>query len=107
MQPLTTERFIDLYGTRTGRWLANRLGLSGKGSQHLANLLSAYAWNNRAAQAYAGVCAMKAAPMPKCVYTSYCVMLRQDIEAHPLYSLCLRTGLSNGPCSLSRKLAFW
>jgi hypothetical protein len=39
------DRFRELFGTRRNRWLANRLGLSGKGSEKLANDLSCYVWN--------------------------------------------------------------
>ena len=41
--------FLENYGTGKGRWLANRLGLTGKGSSDAATALSNYAWNKRTA----------------------------------------------------------
>ncbi len=73
---MNPDRFLDMFGTRTGRWLANQLGLSGPGSEKLANLISNYAWNHRAA-----VVSMK---QPNC-YSNYCEQLRGDIESHALY----------------------
>lgn len=43
------REFISTHGTTRGRMLANRLGLSGAGSQRLANSFSNYAWNKLAA----------------------------------------------------------
>lgn len=47
--PNEVEDFIARYGTRKNRWLANALGLRGKGSHQVANDMSAYAWNKSAA----------------------------------------------------------
>jgi len=44
------EDFINKYGTDKGRRLANKLGMSGKGSALLATALSNYAWNTHTAQ---------------------------------------------------------
>ena len=41
--------FLEYFGTRNGRWLANRLGLKGKGSERLANAVSSFFWNYTAA----------------------------------------------------------
>jgi len=41
--------FLEHYGTRRNRWLANRLGLKGKGSERLANAVSSFFWNYTAA----------------------------------------------------------
>jgi len=73
---MNPDRFLDMFGTRTGRWLANQLGLSGAGSEKLANLISSYAWNHRAA-----VASIK---QPNS-YGNYCEQLRGDIESHALY----------------------
>lgn len=43
--------FIETHGTLKGRALANRLGLSGKGSTEAATALSNYAWNKTTATA--------------------------------------------------------
>mgnify|MGYP003493427617 FL=1 len=37
--------FLERFGTMTGRALANRLGLRGKGSTSVARALSCFAWN--------------------------------------------------------------
>lgn len=92
---MTPEQFLDAYGTRTGRWLANRLGLSGKGSEHLAGLLSAYAWNLRAAKDSRAVALMQGRTLSSCCYASYCAQAKVQIQEHPLYAQC------------SRRLAFW
>ena len=94
-QQLTVDRFLDLFGTRNGRWLANRLNLSGKGSQQLADLLSAYAWNQRAADTLHGVQTMKGHSTAKNSYRTYCEQLKDDITAHPLFE------------RVNRRLAFW
>ena len=45
----TVLDFINTFSTRRGRWLANRLNLSGPGSEAIANGLSGYAWNKHTA----------------------------------------------------------
>lgn len=85
---MDTDRFLDLFGTRTGRWLANRLMLLGPGSEHLAGLLSAYAWNWRAA----GYCAL---PEGRRSYLRTCDTLRAEIEAHACWS------------QVSHRIRFW
>lgn len=92
---MTPEQFLDAYGRRTGRWLANRLGLSGKGSEQLARLLSDYAWNLRAAKVRQDVALMKGRTLSNCCYASYCAQAKVQIQVHPLYAQC------------SRRLAFW
>ena len=80
------DRFLDLYGTRNGRWLANRLNLSGPGSTELANLLSSYAWNWRAADTLTGVQQMKGKPTDRNPYRDACLIWRAKITAHPLFT---------------------
>lgn len=70
------QQFIDCYGTRTGRWLANRLNLTGPGSEKLANLVSAYVWNARALE----VCQTDQA---KAAYSHACRLYIDDILASP------------------------
>jgi hypothetical protein len=89
------DKFLDLFGTRRGRWLANRLNLEGTGSEGLANLLSGYAWNMRAAKTLTGVQEMKGHDTSKNAYRSYCAILRQDIKAHPLFH------------AVSHRISFW
>ena len=43
--PRERHEFLDEYGTLSGRALANRLGLRGKGSARFATDASCYAWN--------------------------------------------------------------
>ena len=79
------EKFKDLYGTRTGRWLANRLNLSGAGSEILANQISSFAWNGIAAFALYGVQLMKGHDTTKNHYRDYCNNLSKEIVANPLF----------------------
>jgi hypothetical protein len=92
---VNTDRFLDTFGTRTGRWLANRLSLSGAGSVRLANMLSSYAWNMRAADTLRNVQTMKGQSTERNAYRDYCALLRLDIEDHPLFP------------AVSRRIAFW
>jgi hypothetical protein len=80
------DRFLDLYGTRTGRWLANRLNLTGPGSIKLADLLSCYAWHWRAADTITGVQQMKGQPTNRNPYRDACLILRAEITTHPLFT---------------------
>ena len=91
---MNPDQFLETYGTQTGRWLANRLNLKGAGSQKLANLISCYAWNHRAAECLAGVYEMKGKDKNN-AYADYCKLLREDIENHPLYHI------------VSRRINFW
>lgn len=91
---MNPDQFLETYGTQNGRWLANRLNLKGTGSQKLANLISCYAWNHRAAEVSANVAEMKGKSRNNAYY-DYCEILRQDIENHPLYSC------------VSRRINFW
>lgn len=43
------QDFITKHGTMKGRALANRLGLTGKGSIRVATALSCYVWNKTTA----------------------------------------------------------
>jgi hypothetical protein len=81
---MNPDQFLDNFGTRTGRWLANRLNLKGTGSVKLADLISSYAWNKRAAVTLAGIYEMKGQSKTN-AYADYCNILRKDIENHPLY----------------------
>jgi hypothetical protein len=75
---MSTDRFLELYGTRTGPWLANRLGLRGRGRERLAASLSNYAWNTRAI----GACTTESG---RNVYRHAVSLNREDILSHPLY----------------------
>lgn len=92
---MNTEEFIESFSTRKGRWLANRLQLSGKGSVELANLLSGYAWNARAAQTVRRVQEMKGHDKSSNCYLLICKMLRKKIVSHHLY------------WHVRHKIAFW
>ena len=72
------QKYIDLYCTRRGRWLANRFNLSGKGAEQLAGRVSCYAWNARALE----VCITD---QGRAIYHDLCRMALEDILAHPLY----------------------
>lgn len=95
LQTMDTEQFLDKFGTRTGRWLANRLNLSGKGSVQLAEMLSCYAWNLRAAHTLRGVQQMKGQPTERNCYQNFCDEYREQIAAHPQFP------------NVSRWLRFW
>jgi hypothetical protein len=75
---MDTDRFLELYGTRTGPWLANRLCLHGRGRERLAASLSNYAWNTRAVRA----CTTESG---RNVYRHAISLCREDILSHPLY----------------------
>ena len=75
---MTTDRFLELYGTRTGAWLANRLCLHGRGRERLAASLSNYAWNDRARRACL-------TDNGRRVYTHAMGLCREDVMSHPLY----------------------
>lgn len=85
---MDVNNFLTLFGTRTGRWLAQRLMLLGPGSEHLAGLLSAYAWNKRAAD----YCAL---PEGRRSYLRTCDTLRGEIESHPCWG------------QVSHRIKFW
>lgn len=68
--------FLDTFGTRRGRWLANRLGLSGKDSETIAGDVSAFFWNLRAAIAYE---AIKKCPTEGNLYAKVCKSILGDI----------------------------
>ena len=95
MLDLTTregiDRFADLFGTRRGRWLANRLNLAGKGSETLANWLSALAWNGRAAYTVDSMNKWKAEANAKNTYADCCAMIAEDVLKHPLYESVARS----------------
>ena len=92
---LNGEQFLELFGTRSGRWLANRLNLRGAGSERLANLLSCWAWNSRAAVALDGIRVMKGQDRRQNAYADYCALLRREIESHQLYE------------RIRKQIAFW
>lgn len=85
---MDVNNFLTLFGARTGRWLAQRLMLLGPGSEHLAGLLSAYAWNKRAS----GYCAL---PEGRRTYLGICDKLRAEIEAHECWP------------QVSHRIRFW
>lgn len=73
------DRFLDLFGTRRGRWLANRLGLSGAGSERFAGSLSNLAWNRRAFYA----CQTENA---RNIYAHAISLIREEIARSPQYN---------------------
>ena len=89
--PMNHNDFLNHYSTRTGRWLANRLGLAGPKSERLANLLSNWAWNRRAADA----CAR---PESRRIYMNACGIIRAEIESNPVWQ--------SHP-SIQRRIRFW
>ncbi len=92
---MNTDQFLEAFGTRRGRWLASRLGLSGKGSVILAEMLSSYAWNMRAAQTLQGVQEMRGQSTEQNCYRTFCCAFREQIAAHPLFH------------NVSRRIKFW
>ena len=92
---MDTEQFLEAFGTRRGRWLSSRLGLSGKGSVILAEMLSSYAWNMRAAKTLQGVQEMRGQSTEQNCYGDFCRGFREQIAAHPLFPY------------VSRRIRFW
>lgn len=79
------SRFTETFGTRTGRWLANRLYLTGNGSEKLANNVSSFFWNLQAAITVEKVNEMKANKIAN-VYSPYCRMMHKSIIESEQYN---------------------
>lgn len=70
--------FLEKFGTQRGRWLANRLNLTGKNSEKLANSVSAFFWNLTAAIATNKVNEMKAENRVPNTYAQCCKFIYED-----------------------------
>jgi hypothetical protein len=77
--------FIEQFGTRRGRWLANRLRLSGSGSEKLANNVSAFFRNLSAAIVVEKKNEMKANKTAN-NYSVACRLIYDDIISSELYN---------------------
>lgn len=75
--------FLDKFGTRRGRWLADRLGLSGKNSETIAGDVSAFFWNLQAAITYE---AIKKCPTEGNLYAKACRSIFGDITKRSGYT---------------------
>ena len=78
--------FLRHFGTRRGRYLANRLNLKGKNSEKLANCVSGYFWNLQAAITVHKVMEIKGNMDKKNTYIHICKIIYQDIISYPNYN---------------------
>jgi hypothetical protein len=79
--------FLYHYSTRMGRWLANRLGLKGKGSEKLSDNVSRFFWNLQSAiivhnkiETETYTCVYKN------LYAEGCLKIYDDIISSKLYN---------------------
>ena len=70
--------FLEKFGTQRGRWLANRLNLTGKNSEKLANSVSAFFWNLTAAITVDKMNEMKAENKTRNTYAECCKFIHED-----------------------------
>lgn len=75
--------FNQHFSTNRGRWLANRLYLSGKGSETLANNVSAFFWNLSAAITAEKMNEWKGTKGN--TYVHGCLLIHKDIISSELY----------------------
>lgn len=74
-------RFIKRFATRTGRHVAKRLGLEGKGSEIIISLVSSFFWNLAAAISVEKF--NKKVFNKQCnVYVTICKNIHEDIVNH-------------------------
>lgn len=78
--PFTLLPFNETFGTQRGRWLSNRLRLSGKGAEKFADSVSSYFWNLQA-----GLTGRKRNGNDNS-YLAYCRAARREIVGHPMYT---------------------
>ena len=78
------SRFTETFGTRTGRWLANRLYLTGNSSEKLANNVSSFFWNLQAAITVEKVNQWKGKKGN--VYANGCMMIHKNIIESDQYN---------------------
>ena len=76
--------FNERFSTNRGRWLANRLYLSGKGSETLANNVSAFFWNLSAAITVEKMNKWKGTKGN--TYAHGCLLIHEDIISSELYN---------------------
>lgn len=76
-------RFNETFSTNRGRWLANRLYLSGKGSETLANNVSGFFWNLSAAITVDKMNQWKGTKGN--TYATACLYIHKDIISSDLY----------------------
>ena len=77
--------FIHYYSTRRGRYVANRLNLSGKGSEKIAGNLSGFFWNLQAANTVQSMNEWKGLNSSNC-YANICLIIYNDIKENPQYN---------------------
>lgn len=70
--------FLEKFGTQRGRWLANRLNLTGKNSEKLANSVSGFFWNLTAAIVVDKKNDMKAKNKTPNTYAQCCKFIYED-----------------------------
>jgi len=76
--------FTEHFSTNRGRWLANRLGLKGAGSEKMAGSVSGFFWKLRAAISVDGVNQMKG-KTGNC-YADCCMMIYNEIITFDQYN---------------------
>jgi hypothetical protein len=76
--------FTEHFSTNRGRWLANRLGLKGTGSEKMANSVSGFFWYLQAAITLDGVNQMKD-KTGNC-YADCCMLIHNEIIAFEQYN---------------------
>jgi hypothetical protein len=78
-------RFIHYYSPRRGRYVANRLNLSGRGSEKIADNLSGFFWNLQAANTVQSMNEWKRSNGSNC-YANICLIIYNDIKENPQYN---------------------